>query len=62
MPVAIDHVDSEVIVEGGHGREPAESSRRTLPDTQAVQRWRALLRQEQWDHERTSAIDYDHGD
>lgn len=62
MPVAIDHVESEVVVEGGHGQESAENARRTLTEQQAVQRWLAIRRQVQWDHERTSAIDYSHGE
>lgn len=62
MPVAIDHVESEVVVEGGRGHDSAETSHRTLTEPQPQQRWRTMQRQAQWDHERTSAVDYDHAD
>jgi hypothetical protein len=62
MPVAIDHVESEVVVEGGRGQDSAESAQRTLTEPQPLQRWRTIRQQVQWDHERTSAVDYDHAD
>lgn len=62
MPVAIDHVESEVVVEGGRGQDSAETAQRTLPEPQAVQRWRTVQRQVRWDIERTSAVDYEHVD
>ena len=64
MPVAIDHVESEVVVEGGRGSGGGggREDGRNLPEPQAVRRWLAHERQVRWDRERTSAVDYDHGE
>ncbi|SFU59509.1 hypothetical protein [Pseudoduganella namucuonensis] len=59
MPVAIDQVESEVVVDGGGEQSGGANAKRNLPEPAAVMRWQQTLRQVQWDEARTSAVDYE---
>lgn len=58
MPVSIDEVQSEVVVEGGSTQGSAGGAR-NLPEPAALLRWQQTARQLMWDEARTRAFDFD---
>lgn len=59
MPVSIDEVQSEVVVEGGGAQGGAGGEARILPEPAALLRWQQAARQLMWDEARTRAFDFD---